>query len=80
MIRKSYTLTPKQTEEVQTLLAEGAVKYDLVKDIVMESQFDAGPFFPDIPSSEQVREVLETCLEDLKAQGVVLILPPEYFR
>lgn len=45
MKEKSYELSPEQEAEVEAVLAEGAAKYAAISHIVMESDFDAGPFF-----------------------------------
>lgn len=45
MILKNYTLSEETEKEIEQVLAEQAVKYESIKDIILESEFDAGPFF-----------------------------------
>lgn len=42
---KSYTLSPETQAEVDKVISEMKEKYAFADGIIMESQFDAGPFF-----------------------------------
>lgn len=45
MEEKSYVLSPEQEAEVAQVLADGEAKYASISHIILESDFDAGPFF-----------------------------------
>lgn len=42
---KSYTLTKEQQAKVDKMIAGGENKYKNIEHIIVESSFDAGPFF-----------------------------------